>query len=160
MANAQILSLTLHNPVAHVARSNAWERNVGHINLALAQIRRLGDQQNFGLSRQCSCRATTLTVNGTGFTGSSIVMWNGSSRITTFSSATQLTAAITAADLGAGSVAQVSVNDGANTSNSLPFNRDWSGADDFERIANQRASEFAKHTDHRDGKRISGQTPK
>jgi subtilisin len=44
--------------------------------------------------------ALTLTVNGTGFVSSSIVQWNGSARVTTFVSASQLRAAITAADLG------------------------------------------------------------
>jgi subtilisin len=45
--------------------------------------------------------ALTLTVNGTGFVASSVVQWNGSARVTTFVSASQLRAAITAADLGA-----------------------------------------------------------
>ena len=44
--------------------------------------------------------AFTLTVNGTGFiSGTSIVRWNGSSRVTTFVSATQLTAAILSTDI-------------------------------------------------------------
>ncbi|MER3465584.1 MAG: hypothetical protein C4329_15405, partial [Chitinophagaceae bacterium] len=43
--------------------------------------------------------AFTLTVNGTNFTNASTVRWNGSNRTTTFVSATQLTAAITAADI-------------------------------------------------------------
>jgi hypothetical protein len=47
----------------------------------------------------------TLTVNGSGFAISSVVRWNGTARTTTFVSATQLRAAITAADLaGVGSV--------------------------------------------------------
>jgi len=121
MANAQILSLTLHNP-SRTLRAATHGRGMWDINLGAGpntpalEISKLSP-----FSANAPAGATTLTVNGTGFTGSSIVMWNGSSRITTFSSATQLTAAITAADLGAGSVAQVSVNDGANTSNSLPF---------------------------------------
>lgn len=41
----------------------------------------------------------TLTVNGTGFTASSVVYWNGNTRPTTFVMANQLTAQITAADV-------------------------------------------------------------
>ena len=43
--------------------------------------------------------AFTLTVNGSNFVSGSVVQWNGSNRTTTFVSATQLTAAITAADI-------------------------------------------------------------
>jgi len=43
----------------------------------------------------------TLTVNGSGFTASSVVRWNGSDRPTTFVSSTRLTAAIAAADVSA-----------------------------------------------------------
>ncbi len=41
----------------------------------------------------------TLTVQGVGFTASSVVRWNGAARPTTFVSALQLTAAISAADV-------------------------------------------------------------
>src|SRR5881396_4119101 len=41
----------------------------------------------------------TLTVNGTGFVSGSVVQWNGSSRTTSFVSATQLRATITASDV-------------------------------------------------------------
>ncbi len=66
----------------------------------------------------------TVTVNGSGFTSSSVVMWNGNARTTTQVSATQLKAAITAADLVAPATAQVSVftpTPGGGTSTSLPF---------------------------------------
>jgi len=67
----------------------------------------------------------TLTVNGTGFvTGSSVVKWNGSGRTTTFVSATQLQAAITAADIRAAGTAQVTVfnpTPGGGTSGNSPF---------------------------------------
>jgi hypothetical protein len=45
--------------------------------------------------------AFTLTVNGTGFVTTSMVRFNGSDRATTFVNSTQLTAAITAADIAA-----------------------------------------------------------
>ena len=53
--------------------------------------------------------AFTLTVNGAGYNSTSIVRWNGSNRTTTFVSATQLTAAITAADVSAAGSAAVTV---------------------------------------------------
>ncbi len=46
----------------------------------------------------CSLSGLVLTVTGTGFANGLVVNWNGSPRPTTFVSATQLTAAITAAD--------------------------------------------------------------
>ena len=66
--------------------------------------------------------AFTLTVNGSNFTQQSQVMWNSSSRVTTYVSATQLTAQITAADIAAVGSVPVSVIDPVNgTSNSLVF---------------------------------------
>jgi hypothetical protein len=50
-----------------------------------------------------------LTVNGSNFNSSSVVRWKGVSRATTFVSPTQLTAAITAADIQAAGTAQVTV---------------------------------------------------
>jgi outer membrane protein assembly factor BamB len=66
--------------------------------------------------------AFTLTTNGGNFTHQSQVMWNGSSRITTYVSATQLTAQITAADIATAGSVPVSVTDPVNgASNSLIF---------------------------------------
>ena len=53
--------------------------------------------------------AFTLTVNGTNFVNGATVQWNGSSRSTSFLSATQLTAAIPAADIAAAGTASVTV---------------------------------------------------
>jgi len=53
--------------------------------------------------------ALTLTITGTNFIGSSVVRWNGADRPTTFVSATQLTAAISAPDLATVGTAQVTV---------------------------------------------------
>src|SRR5205814_2396059 len=53
--------------------------------------------------------AFTLTVNGSGFITSSVVNWNGAARTTTFSSSTQLTAAISAADIAAAKTITVTV---------------------------------------------------
>jgi len=66
--------------------------------------------------------AFTLTVNGSNFVNTSVVQWNGSVRVTTFVSATQLSAAITAADVQTANVLLVSVFNpapGGGASNSL-----------------------------------------
>lgn len=66
----------------------------------------------------------TLTVNGSSFVNGAIVRWNGSNRTTTFVSATQLTAAITAADIGAAGTQGVTVfnpGPGGGLSNSVSF---------------------------------------
>lgn len=69
----------------------------------------------------------TLTVNGTKFVdiaGVSWVMWNGTSRATTYISSTQLTATIPAADIAAGGTASITVLNsaqGGGTSSAMTF---------------------------------------
>jgi outer membrane protein assembly factor BamB len=66
--------------------------------------------------------AFTLTVNGSNFTPQSQVFWNNSMRATTFISATQLQAQITAADIATAGSIPVSVVDPVNGgSNFLTF---------------------------------------
>jgi len=68
--------------------------------------------------------AFMLTVNGANFVSGSTVHWDGAARTTTFVNSTQLTAAITAADIAtAGTVDVTVVNPapGGGTSNALPF---------------------------------------
>ena len=68
--------------------------------------------------------AFTLTVNGTNFINGSIVRWNGANRTTTFVSATQITASITAADIATAGTASVTVfnpTPGGGTSNGISF---------------------------------------
>jgi hypothetical protein len=68
--------------------------------------------------------AFTLTVNGSGFDSKSVVQWNGSSRTTTFVSATQITAAITAADIvsvGTANVSVVTPAPGGGTTSNVTF---------------------------------------
>jgi hypothetical protein len=66
----------------------------------------------------------TLTVNGANFTPTSVVLWNGALRTTTFVSSTQLTASTLASDIAAEGTNLVTV---ANllpdlwTSSALPF---------------------------------------
>src|ERR1700747_1147118 len=68
--------------------------------------------------------AFTLTVNGTGFVSTSVVKFNGAVKTTTFVNATQLTTAITAADIATAGAATVTVTNpapGGGTSGSLSF---------------------------------------
>jgi hypothetical protein len=68
--------------------------------------------------------AFTLTVIGTKFEPASVVLWNGSSRSTTYGSAGSLTAAIDAADIADPGTANVSVTTpapGGGTSGAIPF---------------------------------------
>jgi uncharacterized protein YjdB len=68
--------------------------------------------------------AFTLTINGTNFVANTVAQWNGSPRATTFVNATQVTAAITAADvasMGTAPVTVVNPTPGGGTSNALTF---------------------------------------
>ncbi len=66
--------------------------------------------------------AFNLTVNGTGFVANSVVNFGGNARVTTFVSATQLTAAILASDIAAAGSVNVTVsNPGGGTSNAVSF---------------------------------------
>ena len=65
--------------------------------------------------------ALTLSVNGNGFTAASTVLWNGTIRTTTFVNATQLTAAVTAADLATSGTALVSVSSGGTVTSGVTF---------------------------------------
>ncbi len=66
----------------------------------------------------------TLTVYGSGFVGNSQVQWSGSPRTTSYTSSTQLTAAINAADIASAGSATITVANptpGGGTSNGVPF---------------------------------------
>lgn len=71
--------------------------------------------------------AFTLSVTGTGFVSSSMVQWNGTARVTTFVSGTQLQAAITAADVTAAGTVNVTVSNptpGGGVSSAVLFTID------------------------------------
>jgi hypothetical protein len=75
-------------------------------------------------SAPAGAAALSLTVVGTGFIASSTVNWNGSALVTTYVSATQLTATITAADLssaGTDSITVLNPAPGGGTSNAASF---------------------------------------
>jgi hypothetical protein len=121
LPDSQILSLTLHNPSrtlrAAMHGRGVWDINVGAgPNTPAFEISKLSP-----FTANAPGSVTTLTVSGTGFTGSSTVMWGSIAKTTSFGSATQLTAPLTMADLAAGGVVEVSVKDGLNTTNALPF---------------------------------------
>ncbi|MGA2099544.1 MAG: choice-of-anchor D domain-containing protein [Candidatus Sulfotelmatobacter sp.] len=68
--------------------------------------------------------ATTLTINGAGFASGDSVLWNGSSRTTTFISAGTIQASLLASDLATAGTAQVTVKNtsgAGGVSNSQPF---------------------------------------
>lgn len=65
--------------------------------------------------------AFTLTVNGSGFASGAVVYWAGAARTTSFVSATQVTAAITAADVAAIGTYGITVKIGTAISNSTNF---------------------------------------
>ncbi|HEX5869192.1 MAG TPA: IPT/TIG domain-containing protein, partial [Longimicrobium sp.] len=68
--------------------------------------------------------AFTLTVTGSDFVRGSVVRWNGTDRPTTYVSATQLTAAVPAADVEQAAVVQVSVFNpapGGGASGTMPL---------------------------------------
>ena len=68
--------------------------------------------------------AFTLTVNGAGFIGSSVVRWNQTALVTTFVSASQLTAEVPASAVATAGTALVSVvnpTPGGGTSNPVQF---------------------------------------
>jgi hypothetical protein len=58
-------------------------------------------------------KAFNLTLTGSNFAGGNVVTWNGSSKATTFTSATQLTAAVTPTDIASPGCASVAVTSGA-----------------------------------------------
>jgi uncharacterized repeat protein (TIGR03803 family) len=71
--------------------------------------------------------AFTLTVNGTNFLSTSTVNFNGNARLTSFLSATQLTAAILASDIATGgnfSVTVINPGLGGGSSNAVSFTVD------------------------------------
>ena len=75
-------------------------------------------------SATAGAAALTLTITGENFLSSSTVQWNGSSRVATFTSSTQLQAQVTAADVASAGSASVSVTNpspGGGNSGSAEF---------------------------------------
>lgn len=107
-------NITLTNPDSQVTNTIGFTVNPGAQPPTITSIS--------PTNRNTLSPAFTLTVNGTNFTASSVVLWNGAARTTTFVSSTQLTAAIPASDLGSPGNFPVSVNTPAvGTSGTLGF---------------------------------------
>jgi len=69
----------------------------------------------------CSPQGFTLTVTGTNFTSDAVVNWNGAPQPTTFASATQLSASISAAEAAFPGTAGVTVSNSIGASGPLPL---------------------------------------
>jgi len=118
IATAGTVPVTVFNPAPGGGTSNAATFMVTAPNPAPA-ITSLSPT-----SAVAGSAAFTLTVNGTGFISGSKVRWNSTDRTTSFVSATQLTASITAADIATAATTQVTVFNpapGGGTSNALTF---------------------------------------
>jgi len=116
IASTGTASVTITNPAPGGGTSNAVTFAINNPAPAITSIN--------PSSATAGAAAFTLTVNGTGFVNGSTVRWNGANRTTTFVSATNLTAAITAADIataGAASVTVVNSTPGGGTSNAVNF---------------------------------------
>lgn len=112
IANAGTLNLTVTNPTPGGGTTSAQQLTVNNPLPTITSVNPATVTTGSG--------AFTLTVNGTNFVSTSKVRWNGAERTTTFVSATQLTAAITAADIANGGSASITVNSptpGGGTSN-------------------------------------------
>jgi Pro-kumamolisin, activation domain/Bacterial Ig-like domain (group 3) len=110
-------SITVFNPAPVGGTSNAATLTVNNPLPTLATLSPTGTTVSTG--------AFTLTVTGTGFVSNSVVNFNGAGRVTTFVSATQLTAAILASDITTVSTPPVTVTNptpGGGTSNAINFN--------------------------------------
>ncbi len=70
---------------------------------------------------QAGGTAFTLTVNGSGFTNNSTILWNGSPLSTSFVSAIQLTGSVDASLIAAQSTATITVRTNSAVSNSSTF---------------------------------------
>ncbi len=97
---------------------------IGTIVLAHASPVPLVNQSLVPASAKPGSGAFTLIVNGTGFSSSSTVNWNGTTRVTEFVSSTSLKALINASDVAKAGTASVTVTNpppGGGTSNVVFF---------------------------------------
>ncbi|MFN8000574.1 MAG: IPT/TIG domain-containing protein [Acidobacteriota bacterium] len=99
---AAVAAVSVINPAPGGGISNPVTINVGRINAIPSLSSLLPNKAAVGA-------AFILTVNGTGFTDTSVVRWNGSDRVTTFISPTTLQAQIPRTDLPSAGTANVSV---------------------------------------------------
>jgi C1A family cysteine protease/PKD repeat protein len=104
IATAGTASVTVFNPAPGGGNSSGVTFTINAANNPVAAITTLSPG-----SATAGGAAFTLTVTGTNFITSSKVRWNGADRTTTYVSATQLTAAISATDIATSGTASVTV---------------------------------------------------
>jgi hypothetical protein len=122
LPNVVVVSLVLHDPsrtlLAATHGRSVWELPLGDLpGYSLGTISPASDAAG-------DANSLNVTLTGTGFSGSSVARFNGSSLATSFVSGTQLTATIPASDLAGSQTARIDVFDSAqspNTTDSLPF---------------------------------------
>jgi hypothetical protein len=117
VANAGTASVTVHNPGGGTSNPVTFTINP-QTNPVPAVTSIIPVNASAGGS------AFTLTVAGSNFVSSSKVRWNGADRTTTYLSATQLTAQVSAADIASAGTATVTVFNplpGGGTSNGVTF---------------------------------------
>jgi len=116
VTTAGVANITVSTPVPGGGTSTGLPFTINNLVPGLTSLSpntRLATQSGF-----------TLTVNGSNFVNGSIVKFNGADRPTTFVSATQLTATISAADIaspGTPSITVVNPTPGGGLSNALTF---------------------------------------
>jgi hypothetical protein len=117
IASAATISVTVFNPAPAGGTSNALSFAV----VAPTITSLSASTTSLPSTPFCGPAGLTLTVNGTNFVNGLVVNWNGSPRPTTFVSAMQLTAAITAVDTAFPGTAAITVSNTTTTSNSATF---------------------------------------
>lgn len=116
IAETGTISVSVQNPQPGGGTSNSLNINIVNPAPTITTIS--------PTSAALNGQALILTVNGTNFVPGASVQWNGSNRITTFLSSTQLSAQIPASDLttaGKPIVRVVNPAPGGGTSNSVEF---------------------------------------
>ncbi len=119
IASAGTASVTVFSPVPGGGTSNAQTFTINAADNPVPATTSLSPA-----SATAGGLAFTLTVDGSSFTSSSVVRWNGADRATTYLSATQLTASISASDIASAGTASVTVFNpapGGGTSNAQTF---------------------------------------
>src|SRR5205823_5516136 len=119
IAAAGSASVTIFNPAPGGGTSNAQTFTIAADRKSVATATGLPPT-----SATPGGPAFTITVAGTNLVPSSVVRWNGTDRATTYVSATQLSAAISAADIAAAGSASVTIFNpapGGGTSNAQTF---------------------------------------
>jgi redox-regulated HSP33 family molecular chaperone len=119
VASAGTPAVTVTNPTPGGGTSNSLTFTISAANNSTPVLTSLSPS-----SVAAGSAAFTLTVNGTGFVSGATVNFNGTARVTTYVSATQVTAAILASDIASAGTPGVTVTNptpGGGTSNSLTF---------------------------------------